>query len=195
MFIRTERLFLRPAWPEDLDDLVRTIAEDGLEPTVGVAPLPKTLGEIRVYLEQQRDPRLPHYFMYLRAPGGPQLVGGIGLDPFEGDDGGVEIGYWIAPRFRGRGFGREALRAVLDQARSFGYCRIVASHFAESLATHRVLESVGFHDTDQVQSRYDASHGMEFSAHFYVADLAERPPVPMAPLRVRAPEEEPALTA
>jgi len=172
MFVRTERLFLRPGWPEDLDDLVRLLGEDDVQRDVGIASLPRSAEEIRTYLDRPRDPRLPHFFMYLRAPGGPQLIGGIGLGRYE--EGDVEIGYWLGGAYRGRGFAREALRAVLCQARTLGYRRIVASHFAECLDTHLVLESAGFRDTGKLKSRYSATRGMEFSARIYVADLEAR---------------------
>ncbi|EIZ78847.1 GCN5-like N-acetyltransferase [Novosphingobium sp. Rr 2-17] len=173
MFVRTERMFLRPAWPEDLDDLVEILGEEGVQCTVGVSPLLRDVAGIAAFLNRSSDPRLPHLVMYLRAPDGPRLVGGIALAADE--DGGVEISYWIVARYRGRGFAREALRAVMNQARALGYRRVVAKHFAEGLATHRVLESVGFADTGKVHSRYSNARGMEFAARTYVADLATRP--------------------
>lgn len=171
MFVRTERLFLRPAWPEDLDDLVGVLAEEDIQRNVGVGKLPRSVAEIRAYLERPRDPRLPHFFMYLRAPGGPVLVGGIGLGRYDDE---IEVGYWIAERHRGRGFAREALRAVVSQARTLGYMRLVASDFADSPATHRVLESAGFRDSGTVHSRYSATRAMDHVARVYVADLERR---------------------
>lgn len=177
MFVRTERLFLRPAWPEDLDDLVRTLSDEEIQRHIGVAALPDSPEAVRAYLERPRDPRLPHFFMYLRAPGGPQLVGGIGLGRHEGE---VEVGYWIAAAHRGRGYAGEALRAVVDQARTLGYRRLVASHFADNLATIRVLESAGFRDTGKVKSRYSTTRGMEHSARVFVVDLDRRAASQMA---------------
>lgn len=172
MFVRTERLFLRPAWPEDFDDLVEALADDDVQRNVGVSNLPRTAEDLRIYLDRPRDPRLPHFFMYLRAPGGAQLVGSIGLGRHDEDD--VEVGYWISAKHRGRGFAGEALRAVVRQARSLGYSRVVASHFADSRGTQDVLESAGFHDTGEVRSRYSASRAMEHTVRVYVADLDER---------------------
>jgi ribosomal-protein-alanine N-acetyltransferase len=127
---------------------------------------------VRAFLDRPRDPRLPHFFMYLRAPGGPQLVGGIGLSVDDEDE--VEVGYWIADRHRGSGFAGEALRAMVGQARALGHAQLVASHFAGPPATHRVLESAGFRDTGTVRSRYDVARAMEFAARIYVADLDRR---------------------
>lgn len=171
MFVRTERLFLRPAWPEDLNDLVEALGEEDIQRNVGVARLPRTASEVRAYLDRPRDPRLPHFFMYLRAPGGAKLVGGIGLGRYDEE---VEVGYWIASRHRGRGFAGEALRALVGQARILGHRQILASHFADSQGTHQVLESAGFRDTGQVRSRYSAERAMEYAVRIYVADLERR---------------------
>ncbi|KMS55153.1 GCN5 family acetyltransferase [Novosphingobium barchaimii LL02] len=171
MFVRTERLFLRPAWPEDLDDIVEALLDEDIQRNLGVAPLPSTIEGIKAYIEGPGDPRLPNFFMYLRAPGGPQLVGGIGLGRYEGD---VEVGCWIVPGQRGRGFAGEALRAMIAQARALGYRRLVASHFADCVGTQSVLENAGFRDTGQVRSRYSAGRAMEVAVHIYTADLERR---------------------
>lgn len=178
MFVRTERLFLRPAWPEDFDDVVEALEGDAIQCGDCVSPMPRTADDLRGYLHKPRDPRLPLFFMYLRAPGGAQLVGSIGLAKCEGD---VEVDYWIAARHRGHGFAGEALRAIVRQARILGHMRVVASHFADNLTKHEALESAGFRDTGTVRSRYVASRAMEFAARIYVADL-ERRAVPVTPM-------------
>jgi len=178
MFVRTERLFLRPAWPEDLDEIVEALLDGDIQRRPGVC-LPDSVEGVRAYIERPRDPRLPHFFMYLRAPGGPQLVGGIGLARQDGE---VEVFHWIVPSQRGRGFAGEGLRAVLAQARALGYLRVIASHVGDDAATHEVLESAGFRDTGQVRSRYSAGQAMEFAVRIYEADL-ERRKAPRAGIR------------
>jgi RimJ/RimL family protein N-acetyltransferase len=164
MFVRTERLFLRPAWPEDLDELVAVLLLEDISRMVGVAPLPATAAQVRAFLDRPRDARLPYFFIYLRAPGGAQLVGGIGLALQDGE---VEVGYWISERFRGRGFAGEALRAMVSQARALGHGRLVASQVADSPAAHSVLESAGFRDTGTARSCIGP-------ARIYVAELDRR---------------------
>lgn len=171
MFVRTERLFLRPGWPEDLDDLLEALSDEEIQRNVAVSALPKTAREVREYLEKPRDPRLPHFFMYLRTAEGPQLVGGIGFAR-EGEE--VEMGYWIVPRFRGHGFASEAVRAILGQARSLGHSQIYAKHFADSGASARVLESAGFRDTGRVSSRYSVGRNRKSAVRVYVAELEGR---------------------
>lgn len=172
MFVRTERLFLRPGWPEDVDELVEAISDEAVQRNLGIGELPRSTRAMRDYLSRPRDPRLPHFFMYLRAPGGPKLVGGIGLGRIEDE---VELGYWIAPAHRGRGFAREAVRAVLAQARSLGHRRVVASQFADNPATRDVLEETGFSDSGNERERFSEGRGVPVRARIYVANLTDRP--------------------
>ena len=170
MFIRTERLFLRPGWPEDLDDLLEALSDDTIR-RMTVFALPRTREEIEAYLRRPRDPHLPHFFMYRRGEQGAKLVGGIELNPYRGE---VEVGYWIAPRYRGQGYALEALRAVIDWARTLGHHRLVAKHFVDNQASIRVLEAAGFHDTGSERMRYCAGREGEALARLYVVDLERR---------------------
>ena len=179
MFIRTERLFLRPGWPEDIDDLIEALGDQALRRTVEVSALPKSREGLRDYLGKPRDPRLPHFFMYLRDAHGARLVGGIGLGR-HGDE--IEVGYWIAESHRGRGYALEALRAVLDHARALGHRRLVARHFSDGGATMRVLEAAGFRAAGEDQPRYSGGRGGTAPARYHVVELDRRPqPRPQGP--------------
>lgn len=171
MFIRTERLFLRPGWPEDLGDLLEALGDDAVQRGVAASELPDTPDAIREYLGRPRDPRLPHFFMYLRDAHGAKLVGGIGFGDYRGE---VEVGYWIAAGYRGQGYALEALRAVVDQARTLGHRKLVAKHFADNEASIRVLEAAGFQDGGSERLRYGAGRGSEAMARLYVLDLEGR---------------------
>ncbi|PEQ12963.1 GNAT family N-acetyltransferase [Novosphingobium sp. PC22D] len=172
MFIRTERLFLRPSWPEDVDELLDVLRDDEVARNLAVVALPSDAEAARRYLEQPRDPFLPHFFIYLRGAHGSRLVGGIGLGRHGNE---VELGYWIAQAHRGRGYAAEAVRAVLAQARALGHHRIYASHFADNGASARVLQSVGFAPTGDIRCRFAAGRESEAPARIFVADLDHIP--------------------
>lgn len=151
MFVRTERLFLRPGWVEDLDDLLEVLDDDSdggprarsAADTASLAALPRTHDAWQAYLAMPRNPRLPHFFMYLRSARGARLVGGIGLGAHRGAP---EVRYWIAADYRGRGFALEALRAVVEQARTLGHHQLIAKYPGGDAALCRVLEAAGFED-------------------------------------------------
>lgn len=177
MFIRTERLLLRPSWPEDLDELLDLLGEEDIAQNLGVQGLPRSREELQAYIARPRVAMLPHFFINLRKSNATRLIGGIGLGR-DGDD--VELGYWIARAHRGQGFAEEAVRAVLDQARAIGHRRIVACHFADSTASAAVLESAGFVRTGETRERYSAARATVAPANFYIADLTKAAARPRA---------------
>lgn len=170
MFIRTERLLLRPSWPEDLDELLELLSEGEIAQNLGVMELPRTREELQQLIARPREPMLPNFFMNLRQSNAMRLIGGIGLGR-NGDE--VELGYWVAPEYRGQGFAEESLRAVLAQARAIGHRRLVACHFADSAASASVLERAGFVRTKETRERYSIGRGGVAPANVYFVDLAE----------------------
>jgi len=59
MFARTERLLLRPGFPEDAPALATAIADHGILRNLATAPSPFMLRDAEAYLVRPRDPVLP----------------------------------------------------------------------------------------------------------------------------------------
>ena len=73
------------------------------------------------------------------------VVGSCGYKTAPDADGGVEIAYGIAPEFQGRGYAREAARALSQYALGAGGARYVYAHTrSENVASVRVLTACGF---------------------------------------------------
>lgn len=174
MFIRSERLFLRPGWPEDWEELLSRIADEQVVKNLAKAPWPYTADDARWFAGQDQDQRLPHFFVTLPTVSGPaQLIGCIGLGEIANEHGGeVELGYWFARDFWGRGFATEAARAVLSLARTLGHRRIVAGHFVDNPASGRVLRKAGFRPTGKVRQRFSLARGHEVDSVEHDLDLA-----------------------
>ena len=170
MFIRSERLFLRPAWPEDCEELIALITDDAVVRDIATMHWPCTVEEARLFIAREPERLFPHFFITLPTADGARPIGSIGLGR-EGDD--VGIGYWIARRYWGQGYATEAVRAVLGLAQALGHRRIVASHFADNTASARVLEKVGFRPTGEYQVRYSVGRIGRAPATTYAADLGE----------------------
>lgn len=171
MFIRTERLFLRPAWPEDIDEMRQVLADDAVGGSMALARPQRLSAQLRAYFDGAQESRLPRFFINLRDDNGAKLIGCIGLGRSDAD---VELGYWIAGMHRGRGYAAEAVREVLALARALGHRRVVAAHFAENEGAARVLESAGFQPTSETRWRFSAYLGAEAPARLYVASLADK---------------------
>ena len=167
MFIRSERLFLRPGWPEDWRELLRGIADEEIVRNLARVPWPYQPEHARVYAGTPQDARAPHFLVTLAANG--ELIGSVGLG--RKDDGEVELGYWIARPHWGRGYAPEAGRAVLRLATTLGHERVVAGHFVDNPASGRVLAKIGFRPTGQVRRRFSVGRGHEVESVEYAIEL------------------------
>lgn len=173
MFIRSERLFLRPGWPEDWEEVLARIGDESVVRNLASAPWPYTDEDAKEFVGRAQERLLPNFLVTLPTCQGPVVIGGAGLgrDP-TGGDGAVELGYWIAPDYQGRGYATEAARAVVGLARAIGHRRLVAHHFADNPASGRVLVKAGFAPAGQVRLRSSRGREAASPALGYAVDLA-----------------------
>jgi RimJ/RimL family protein N-acetyltransferase len=168
MFVRSERLFLRPGWPEDSPELLALIDEEIVR-NLASAPWPSTAEDALGLVSAARHPRLPRFLVTLPGADGSRVIGACGLGP-AGED--VELGFWIGREARDRGYAAEAGRALLPLARALGHARIVASHFLDNPASGRVLAKIGFRPTGRVMARFSRGRGATAAAAEFAIDLA-----------------------
>lgn len=168
MFHRSERLLLRPAWPEDWQAVHNGIADEGVVRNLARAPWPYRPDDAQQFVALPQDPLHPR-FLVTRARDAV-MVGCIGLDPC---DDGVELGYWIARPYWGRGYATEAAHGVLGIARMLGHKLINASHFLDNPASGKVLAKLGFKPTGKVAARFSCGRSEKALAAEYVLDLEQ----------------------
>lgn len=172
MFIRSERLFLRPGWPEDWEELLGSIADEAVVKNLARAPWPYTAEHARHFAGQAQDPRMPHFFVTLPTSAAPaRIIGSIGLARDEHGD--TQLGYWIARDQWGRGFATEAACAVLRLARTLGHRRLVAKHFTDNPASGKVLRKIGFRPTGEVCPAYSLARGTMVPAALHAIELGD----------------------
>lgn len=150
MFIRTQRLLLRPPWPEDASAVTAALAEPDIAFNLAQVPHPYTLADAENFIArfEAAEPQ-PTFVILTREADGTALAGCIGLfrDEKAGD---WELGYWMAKDWWGRGYATEAGRAVLELAfLGLRLPRLVAGHFIDNPASGRVLEKLGFEPTGE----------------------------------------------
>jgi RimJ/RimL family protein N-acetyltransferase len=162
MFARTPRLLLRPGFPEDAPALAAAIADEAIVRNLATAPWPYRMRDAEAFLASPRDPILPSFLILERTDSAPQLVGSCGLG--RRASGAVEMGYWIARPFWGRGFATEACQALVDIARTLGLPSLEGSHFIDNPASARVLEKLGFEPLGIVAPRMSCARGAEVPA-------------------------------
>ncbi|HMT41085.1 MAG TPA: GNAT family N-acetyltransferase [Sphingorhabdus sp.] len=169
MFARTERLLLRPSWPEDAGPLYRAIADEGIVRNLAKAPWPYSFEDALRFVGGEQAELFPTFILYLRTEGAPVIVGACGLS--ERDDA-TEMGYWIARSYWGRGFASEAGRAVVDIAKTVGHKKLVASHFIDNPTSGTVLRKLGFRQTGKREERFSAGRGYAATTVLYEQDLS-----------------------
>ena len=169
MFHRTERLFLRPGFPEDWQAIHRAIASQDIVRMLARVPWPYTEEHAQQFAQLPQDPWLPNFMVTLPGRG---VIGsaGLGIDDATGE---VHLGYWLAREYWGRGYASEAARGLIDVARAIGHRRITASHFVDNPASGRVLRKAGFHPTGVVRPGYSLARGGFDPVACYEACLAE----------------------
>jgi ribosomal-protein-alanine N-acetyltransferase len=110
-------------------------------------PHPDTYDALRPFAEHGDDSVPGVWGVVLRDTG--EVVGDCGWYGPPGDTGEVEIGYGLAPAYRSRGYGTEAVRALLGWVAAYdGVRRVVAGTEATNVASRRLLERLGFTVTD-----------------------------------------------
>lgn len=169
MFARTERLLLRPGFPEDAPALAMAIGHQAIARDLAVIPWPYSLRDAEAFLAAPRDPVLPSLLIVERTDGPPRLVGACGLG--RRPSGAVELGYWIARAHWGRGIATEACTALLNIARALSLPAIEASHFLDNPASGRVLEKLGFVSIGIVAPRWCCARGEQVPARLYRLQL------------------------
>lgn len=158
MFARTERLTLRPGWPEDAPELVRAIAHETVVTKLSRAPWPYTLGDALDFLKRPAGTSEKAMLICAHHPDAVRLIGGIGIHLDE--EGNHELGYWLTPGAWGRGYATEAGRAVIANARhTLRLRKLTAGHFVDNPASARVLRKLGFRPTGKVAPSFCRARG------------------------------------
>jgi RimJ/RimL family protein N-acetyltransferase len=170
MFVRTQRLTLRPGWIEDAPDVARAIGHWEVVSNLSRAPWPYALGDAEEFVARSQDTHLPALFVHAHEGGGTRLIGGIGLHLTP--TGEHELGYWLTPDAWGRGYATEAGRAVLATAReTLRLKRVVAGHFIDNPASGKVLRKLGFRPTGRIVPRESRARGHAAPCAVFEADL------------------------
>ena len=170
MFVRTQRLTLRPGWIEDAPALSRAVGHWEVCSKLAMAPWPYALGDAEQFLATQQDVEHPVMLIHEHVGVTTRMIGAIGLHPDAQGD--IELGYWLAPDAWGRGYATEAGRAVVRAAReSLRLKRLVSGHFIDNPASGKVLRKLGFRPTGRVVMRESRARGHATPCATFELDL------------------------
>jgi RimJ/RimL family protein N-acetyltransferase len=186
MFVRTQRLTLRPGWPEDAPALAAAIGHLAVVRNLARAPWPYSLAAAESFCAGFGDPLALNFLVHEHDGGAVRLVGGVAIGPLGEER--HELGYWLTPAAWGRGLAGEAASAALAAARARGVRRVTSGHFADNPASGRVLRKLGFRDTGARTPLFSQARGEAVLCHRYERNLDD-------PAGCGEPDPEPRLAA
>ncbi len=147
MKIKTKRLILRPLRISDASDVVKNMNNLEVSKWLLVVPYPYTLKDAKEWIKRNRKKwRMKKkddstFGIELKEEG--NVIGGIGIHSV--DKYSAEVGYWLGENYHRKGYGSEALEAVIRFA--FNHLRlkrIEAGVFAGNPSSGKLLEKFGF---------------------------------------------------
>ncbi|MFB8764838.1 GNAT family N-acetyltransferase [Nocardiopsis alba] len=149
VILETERLRLRSALESDIDDVYASCTDPGLQRWIPIpAPGEPYTRESAEHFCLSLAPSIrtsgdgQHWAILERESG--RFVGSMSLLRTEWPAMVTEIGYWISPWGRGRGYATEATVAVSRWALDQGFQRIEIKAATGNTASRRVAEAAGF---------------------------------------------------
>ncbi len=148
MFIRTERLLLRPFWPEDANALMAAIAYFDVVKYLARAPWPYGYQDAEHFIAACQGSMLAQARLAIFAMDveDKPLIGGIGLEK-SANTSVAELGYWITPGYQRRGYAQEAACGALELAfMGLGLTTVKAAFFQDNPVSGKLLDSLGFVD-------------------------------------------------
>jgi ribosomal-protein-alanine N-acetyltransferase len=154
--IETQRLRLARWEPADAVAF-RPIAQDPRVMRYVNNGEPWSDAKVREFISRQMRHIAHHGFCFWKIQHRPdgRLIGLCGLQALHlGCRWEVEIGWWLTPRYWGRGLASEAASAVMSEARkSLKTKRIVAIAVAENYASRRIMQKIGMRYERNVRHR------------------------------------------
>ncbi len=140
--IETKRLILRPLRADDLDTLTATLNNLSISRNTARIPFPYGRNDAEDFLSLTEKPMNGTLFLSIvRKDGADCVCGGISYENGEC----AELGYWLAEPEWGKGYGREAARAMTDHAfRIARHEALFAGYRTGNEPSRRILEGLGF---------------------------------------------------
>ena len=147
MKLETKRLILRPLKMSDAKDTIENINNLNVSRWLLVVPYPYTMKDARWWIrhtqEKWKKKKKEDYPFGIELKSEGRIIGGIGLHKADGYS--ADVGYWLGEDYWKKGYGSEALEAVMNFAfRKLKLNRLEAGVFAGNPSSGRLLEKYGF---------------------------------------------------
>jgi [ribosomal protein S5]-alanine N-acetyltransferase len=142
--IKTERLILRNLKKSDAPSIAKYANDYEVSKWLAKMPYPYTVENANWWINHANDkakeiPRTDYTFgIDLNG----EIIGGIGIHEISDRIG--EVGYWIGREHWQKGYGSEALKAIVDYASDIGLRGLYAKVYVGNPSSGKLLEKCGF---------------------------------------------------
>ena len=124
MELKTKRLILRPLRNSDAKSIAENVNNLDVSKWLVLLPYPYKLKDAKDWIKNTkkdwRKKKKTDFTFGIELKEEKEIIGGIGLSQVDKFQGIAEVGYWIGKKYWRRGYGSEALKAVLD----FGFKKL-----------------------------------------------------------------------
>jgi RimJ/RimL family protein N-acetyltransferase len=171
--IETVRLRLRSLRDDDLRELVGLIGNWEVARWVSSVPHPYSEADGREWIaivrQDHANGRPRRFAIALKET--DRVIGGVGLDGSAGDESDEpSLGYWLGQRYWGKGYGREAVAAVIDYGlQTLGVESIRAYTDPSNAASQRVLLHCGLVNVGEIELIRPTRHGARRAPLFRIS--------------------------
>jgi L-amino acid N-acyltransferase YncA len=144
----------RPATADDCDAMARIYNEGIADGIATFETRPRTADDVRAWL----GGRFPVVAVEDGADGLIAFASTSQYRPRGCYAGVAEFSVYVARAARGRGAGRLAMQALMDEARKAGFWKLVSRVFPENAASRALLRALGFREVG-IYERHAQLHG------------------------------------
>lgn len=145
MYIKTQRLELKPILPDSLEALTDLLTDDVVAKTYMVPDFScredaRKLARRLMDLSRQEEHRVAGIYQ-------SEALIGI-MNQTDATEERIELGYALLPQYHNRGCGTEALRGAIAYCFGLGFREVVTGAFEENIPSIRVMVKCGMQKTD-----------------------------------------------
>jgi ribosomal-protein-alanine N-acetyltransferase len=149
MKLTTNRLVLRSVKSSDVKSIVENLNDLEVSRWLLKVPHPYKLKDAKDWLKiskkNWRKKNKKDYSFTIELKEEHKAIGGIGLHKVDKEQGTAETGYWLGRRYHRKGYGTEALAAILKLAfKKLKLRRVEAGVYPGNPSSAKLLEHFGF---------------------------------------------------
>jgi len=149
MRIATERLILRPPTLKDAADIAANVNNPDVTRFTAHIPFPYSLKNakdfIRLCRKQESQKPCTDLSFVIELRREKKVIGCLGFIRIDHFTGKADIGYWLGKNYWRKGFGFEAINALIKFAfNKLKLQRLEAAIYAENLASQALVKKLGF---------------------------------------------------